>query len=75
MLLTELEPGLSAKITDLSTVDSLVQRRLNDLGVLEGEFVCLKRLLPFGGPCLFEACGQCIGIRRHDASKISVECE
>ncbi|TCP28943.1 ferrous iron transport protein A [Scopulibacillus darangshiensis] len=73
MILTELKPGDKGKITDVSKVTALVQSRLLDFGVLEGKEVCYKYALPFGGPCMLEACGQCIGIRRKEAMCIQVE--
>lgn len=75
MQLAELKPGKHAIIIDLSKIDRVIRRRLLDLGVTEGESVCCKRFLPFGGPCMFEVHGQSIGIRRRDAGNIDVECE
>ncbi|KHD85469.1 FeoA family protein [Heyndrickxia ginsengihumi] len=74
MILTELKPGDKGIITDLSKVNELIQRRLLDLGVIEGREVCYKCSLPFGGPCMLEVSGQCIGIRKKEAMQIKVEC-
>lgn len=65
--------GDKGKITDLSHVGHLVQRRLLDLGISEGSEVCLKCVMPFGGPIMLESCGQCVGIRRKEAEQIQVE--
>ncbi|WP_353947921.1 FeoA family protein [Sporolactobacillus sp. Y61] len=75
MFLADLKPGMEAKIIDLSKINQVARRRLMDLGVSEGEVVCCKALLPFGGPCMFETCGQCVGIRLNEARSIFVECE
>ncbi|TLS36932.1 FeoA family protein [Pseudalkalibacillus caeni] len=73
MVLTELSRGELAKITDFSTVNELVQRRLIHLGMKENTEVCIKRKLPFGGPCMIEACGQGISIRLNEAKNIRIE--
>ncbi|MCP8970317.1 FeoA family protein [Ectobacillus ponti] len=75
MVLTELQKGKQARIMDLSHVSPSIQRRLLDLGVDEGTTVCIKGLLPFQGPCMIEVCGQCISLRRNDASCIKVYTE
>jgi len=68
-----LKAGDKGKIKDVSHVGHLVQRRLLDLGITEGSEVCVKCILPFGGPIMIESCGQCIGIRRKEANQIEVE--
>lgn len=73
MWLSEMKPGNKARITDITKVTETVRRRLLDLGIMEGTVVCMKRMLPFGGPCALEAGGQWIGIRRREAGMIQVE--
>jgi ferrous iron transport protein A len=75
MNLTELKPGAQAMITDLSKTDRMVRKRLRDLGVTKGTMICLRSVMPLGGPCCFESCGECIGIRRAEAEAIDVECD
>ncbi|WP_100488211.1 FeoA family protein [Sporolactobacillus pectinivorans] len=75
MQLSELKSGTHAIIADLSGLDQLIRRRLMDFGITEGESICYKSSMPFGGPCMFESCGECIGIRRSEADAIIVECE
>lgn len=72
-MVSELKTGQKGKIIDLSHVSRLVQRRLLDLGVTEGSEVCVKCVMPFGGPIMIESCGQCVGIRRKEADQIEVE--
>ncbi|WP_028401987.1 FeoA family protein [Ectobacillus panaciterrae] len=73
MVLTEIKKGKKAIIIDMSTVNPSIQRRLLDFGIDEGTKICLKQLLPFQGPCMIEACGQCISLRRNEANCIVVE--
>ncbi|MBT2700162.1 ferrous iron transport protein A [Bacillus sp. ISL-40] len=68
-----LKAGGKGKIVNLSQVGLLVQRRLLDLGITEGSEVCVKCVMPFGGPVMIESCGQCVGIRRTEAVQIEVE--
>ena len=68
-----LKTGAKGKIVNLSQVGQLVQRRLLDLGITEGSEVCVKCVMPFGGPVMIESCGQCVGIRRREAVQIEVE--
>jgi ferrous iron transport protein A len=68
-----LKAGGKAKIINLSQVGRLVQRRLLDLGITEGSEICVKCVMPFGGPIMIESCGQCVGIRRREAVQIEVE--
>ncbi|WP_186578916.1 FeoA family protein [Aquibacillus kalidii] len=72
MNLTELAQGEKAHVRDFSAVSKIVQRRLVQLGVKENEEICLKRKLPFGGPCMIETCGLCISIRLDEAMRIEV---
>lgn len=69
----QLKAGDKGKIIDISHVGHLVQRRLLDLGITEGSEVCVKCIMPFGGPIMIESCGQCVGIRRKEADFIEVE--
>lgn len=73
LLLSELKQGEKAKIKDFSSISDLVKRRLIDMGINEGSEVCLKCNMPFGGPCMIETFGQCVGLRRNEAATIRVE--
>lgn len=72
-MFSSFKAGEKGKIIDISHVSHLVQRRLLDLGITEGSEVCVKCIMPFGGPVMIESCGQCIGIRRKEAVQIEVE--
>jgi ferrous iron transport protein A len=69
----KLKAGDKGKIKDISRVGKLVQRRLLDLGFTEGSEICVKCIMPFGGPIILESCGQCIGIRSTEADRIVLE--
>ncbi|AZU61146.1 FeoA family protein [Neobacillus mesonae] len=71
-MICSLKAGEKGKIVDLSHVSHLVQRRLLDLGITEGSEVCVKCVMPFGGPIMIESCGQCVGIRRKEAVQMEV---
>ncbi len=71
-MVSSLKAGEKGKIVDISHVSHLVQRRLLDLGITEGSEVCVKCVMPFGGPIMIESCGQCIGIRRKEAVQMEV---
>ena len=73
MTLTQIGKEKPARIINMELVTPVVRRRLLDMGIMEGTLVQLKRSLPFGGPCMIEAGGQWVGIRRSDADKIRVE--
>jgi ferrous iron transport protein A len=72
-MLGNLRKGEKGKIIDLSQVDTLVKRRLLDLGITEGTEISIKSMMPFGGPFMLESSGQCVGIRRSEALRIEVE--
>ncbi|MBY0123115.1 FeoA family protein [Bacillus sp. S/N-304-OC-R1] len=72
-MLGNMKKGEKGRIVNISDIDRLVQRRLQDMGFIEGTEVCVKCVMPFGGPVMIEACGQCVGIRKKEASQIAVE--
>ncbi|MCK6255782.1 ferrous iron transport protein A [Fictibacillus sp. WQ 8-8] len=72
MVLTDIRAGGKAKIINTELVNTLVRRRLLDLGIMEGTEIIIKRILPFGGPFAVEAGGQWVGIRRSEAKMIQV---
>lgn len=68
-----LEVGEKYRIKNLSEVDVLVKRRLQDLGVIEGSTITVKTKAPLGGPVMIETKGQALAIRKNEANKIEVE--
>lgn len=72
-MLGKLKAGEKVRILNIAGADKFVRRRLLDLGIADGAEVCVKCIMPFGGPVMIESCGQCIGIRRKEALRIEVE--
>ena len=72
MLLSELSTNDVAAVVDFSKVHNVIQKRLLQLGVRQNCEVCLLRKLPFGGPCMIKAGGQCISVRLDEARLIEV---
>ncbi|NBJ69555.1 MULTISPECIES: FeoA family protein [Clostridia] len=72
MNLTDLQQGETAVVSDVTKLNDIVKQRLIDMGLVEGQEVCLKCTMPFGGPIMVEVCGQCLSLRRKEASRIGV---
>ncbi|OIJ08864.1 hypothetical protein BKP35_17325 [Anaerobacillus arseniciselenatis] len=64
--------GQTVIIKDLSKANSLIRRRLLDLGIVEEATVMVANKMPFGGPILIEYKSNRIAIRKVDAQKIVV---
>lgn len=73
MVLSDLKKGEKAAVTDISSLDHVMKKRLIQFGVREGSVVQLKSKLPFGGPYVIEYKKQQIGIRLTAAQQIEVE--
>ncbi|MED4904797.1 FeoA family protein [Parageobacillus thermoglucosidasius] len=73
MVLTELQQGQQAVITHLGVTNEVVKQRLIHMGMHEGEKVCVKCVMPFGGPLMVEVDGQYICLRRKEAACIGVK--
>ncbi|MDO7907978.1 FeoA domain-containing protein [Paenibacillus sp. JX-17] len=73
MRLTDTSIEQAVKVMDLERVNDLVRHRLYDMGIMEGTMICLRKKLPFGGPCTIETNGQWIAIRHKEAQGIQVE--
>ncbi|OPA76813.1 hypothetical protein BVG16_16775 [Paenibacillus selenitireducens] len=71
--LSHAQPGCIACIHSISDLDSLVCRRLLDLGITVGSEIRMKRKSLFGGPLTLESNGQLFGIRKQEAAKIEVQ--
>jgi ferrous iron transport protein A len=72
MVLTDLQQGQQAVITNLAVTNEVVRQRLLHMGMHEGEKVCVKCVMPFGGPVMVEVDGQYICLRRKEAACIGV---
>jgi ferrous iron transport protein A len=72
MVLTDLQQGQQAVITNLAVANEVVRQRLLHMGMHEGENICVKCVMPFGGPVMVEVDGQYICLRRKEAACIGV---
>ena len=66
--LNQLKPGEEAVVTSISGEN----RRLRDLGLIEGTKVKCVLKSPLGDPAAYKIRGAVIGIRREDAADIKV---
>lgn len=73
MVLANVKRGQRVIIKDLSKTDKLIQRRLLDMGILEGTIVNVLSKMPFGGPAMIESKGNRVAIRKVDLNRIEVE--
>lgn len=73
MVLSELKQGEKAIIRNISLLDSIINKRLVQMGIREGVEIRIKSVMPFGGPVVIESRGQQIGIRMNTAAAIEVE--
>lgn len=73
MVLSEMKPYEKARIVKLKHISPLVIKRMNDLGIVEGAELSLKRLYPFNGPLIIECQGQMLSFRHKDANGIEVD--
>ena len=71
LVLSDLDPGQSARISHLHPDDS-IRRRLQDVGIIPGTLVSCIMKSPFGDPAAYFVRGAIIAIRNCDAAKIPV---
>lgn len=71
--LTEATRGKIYRIQSLARLNTLIQRRLLDIGVTEGIEVICTHIMPFGGPYILNVCGQQISLRKADVYCIDIE--
>ncbi|QVK20076.1 ferrous iron transport protein A [Mycoplasmatota bacterium] len=72
MLLSDLEIGESAVISDMSKIDKSFRNRLMDIGIYRGARVLLVNKMSFGKMLVVEVDDVEICIRRTDAERIEV---
>ncbi len=71
--LSELKPGEEGKIVGVSGGDSLLLRRITEMGMTKGERVKVIRNAPFKDPIEFEVKGYHLSLKRDEAEMIIVE--
>ena len=70
--LKQAKPGETVKVTKL-TGDSVVKRRIMDMGLTKGVEVQIRRVAPLGDPIEVTVRGYELSIRKADAEMIEVE--
>ena len=73
--LSELKPGDVGVIVGLSGKDSLLKRRLTEMGMSKGERVKVIRNAPLKDPIEFEVKGYHLSLKRDEAKIVIVEME
>ena len=71
--LSELKPGDTGVIIGFSEGDSLLKRRLIEMGMSKGEIVRVIRNAPLKDPIEFEVKGYHLSLKRDEAKIIIVE--
>ena len=70
--LNELKINSIAEIVELKTNNTLLRRRLLDLGLTKGVKLQVKKIAPLGDPVSFELRGYELGLRREELKSIVV---
>ncbi len=71
--LSELKPGEEGKIIGVSGGDSLLIRRMTEMGMTKGEKVKVIRNAPLKDPIEFEVKGYHLSLKKDEAKMIIVE--
>ena len=72
MKLSELKKGEKGKVVSVVCSNSVLKRRMLDMGITEGVEVCVKKIAPFGDPIGIELRGYELCLRKKDLSNIEV---
>ena len=73
MKLSELKLGDKCKVVSIDNVNSLLKRRLLDMGITKGVKLEVKKIAPFGDPIDLYLRGYELCVRRKDVEGIEVE--
>ena len=73
MVLSELSAGQSAEIVSMHKMDSVMRKKLLNLGFLPKAKVELLRLAPLGDPVVVRCANSSIALRKTVVSHICVE--
>ena len=72
MKLSELKKGEKAKVISIGGSNSLLKRRMLDMGITSGVVVSVKKIAPLGDPIDIELRGYQLCLRKIDLSSIEV---
>lgn len=70
--LADISPGQSAIILNIAGDDAIAMR-LMEMGIIEGEQVCMVGAAPLGDPLEISVRGYKLSLRRAEAARIGVE--
>ncbi|MFQ2531329.1 ferrous iron transport protein A [Aeromonas caviae] len=73
MVLTELSPGQSARITHMNHLGRALRRKLMVMGLLPQTEILYLRAAPLGDPLQIQCQGICLCMQRSLAQQIEVE--
>lgn len=72
MVLADIKIGENVKVAKID-LDARTQKRLNDMGLIEGVSVKLITYAPLGDPLLIKVRDFMLAIRKEDAKNITVK--
>lgn len=70
--LDQLTPGQRGVVHSLQG-DSMMQQRIQEMGVIQGSEVEVVRLAPLGDPIEISVCGYFLSLRKSEAALIEIE--
>ena len=73
MVLTQLSPGQSARITNMNQLERSLRRKLMVMGLLPQAEILYLRAAPLGDPLQIQCQGICLSIQKSLARQIEVE--
>lgn len=73
MVLTQLSPGQSARITHMNHLDRALRRKLMVMGLLPQADIIYLRAAPLGDPLQIQCQGICLSMQKSLAQQIEVE--
>ncbi|MFG0833225.1 FeoA family protein [Aeromonas bivalvium] len=73
MVLTQLSPGQSARITNMNQLERNLRRKLMVMGLLPQAEILYLRAAPLGDPLQIQCQGICLSMQKSLARQIEVE--
>lgn len=72
MNICDLKKGEKAKIVNVNIKDDILKRKILEMGLTKGSFICVKKIAPFNDPISIEIRGYELCLRKKVLSKIEV---
>jgi len=73
LTLADLRPGQKGRVKKVGSADSVLRRRLLDMGLVPGVVLLVERMAPLGDPMEIEIQGFHMSLRCSEAAAVSVE--